>query len=384
MLRFLTAGESHGPALTTIVEGMPAGVPITEAAINTQLARRKVGFGRGARMQMEPETVRVLSGVRFGLTLGSPIGLLIENRDWANWTVKMQQFGVPTEPVPPITTPRPGHADLAGMVKYGTDDLRNILERSSARETAMRVAAGAVARCLLDGVGIRLFSHVLSIGSVTAAPDYTDLDALAAAAEASELRCADAEAEARMKAEITQAQRDGDTRGGVAQVIVTGMPVGLGSHVHWDRKLDGRLAGALMSINAIKGVEFGLGFAVARRPGSQAHDALYPADGAIVRQTNHAGGVEGGISNGEPLVMQVAMKPISTLMRPLPSVDVVTGVATVAHAERSDVCAVPAAGVVAEAMVALVLASCLLEQYSHDTYAAVLASVTASQTGVRK
>jgi chorismate synthase len=376
----MTAGESHGPALTTIVEGMPAGVPITEEAINAQLARRKVGFGRGARMQMEPETVRVLSGIRFSKTLGSPIAMLIENRDWANWTIKMQQFGDPAEPVPPITKPRPGHADLAGMIKYDTDDLRNILERSSARETAMRVAAGAVARCLLDGVGIRIFSHVLAIGEVTAAPECSDLDALAAAAEASELRCADPAAEARMKDDIAAAKAAGDTRGGVVQIIATGLPVGLGSHVHWDRKLDGRLAGALMSINAIKGVEFGLGFAVAKRPGSQAHDALYPADGAIVRQTNHAGGVEGGISNGEPLVMQVAMKPISTLMRPLPSVDVVTGEATMAHAERSDVCAVPAAGVVAEAMVSLVLASCLLEQYSHDTYAAVLASVAASQT----
>ena len=367
MLRFLTAGESHGPALTAIVEGMPAGVPITEEAVNRQLARRQVGYGRGGRMQIERDTARFLSGVRFGATLGTPIALLIENRDWPNWTERMAQFTTPEPPVPPITLPRPGHADYAGMVKYGTNDLRNILERSSARETAARVAAGAVARCLLDHLGIRVMSHVLMIGGVAASPDTADLTALAEAAEASDLRCADAVAAERMRERIRQAAQEGDTLGGIIQVIATGLPVGLGSHVQWDRRLDGQLAGALMSIPAIKGVEFGLGFAAASLPGSQVHDAIYPQGARIVRETNHAGGLEGGITNGEPLVMQIVMKPIPTLSRPLPSVDLSTGCAVQAHAERSDVCAVPAAGVVAEAMVAFVLTSSIVEQYNSDS-----------------
>ncbi|MHB9131424.1 MAG: chorismate synthase [Armatimonadota bacterium] len=376
VLRFLTAGESHGPALTAIVEGMPAGVPITEEAINTQLARRQVGYGRGGRMKIERDTARVLSGVRFGKTLGTPIALLIENRDWANWTERMKQFGDPIEPVPPITTPRPGHADLAGMIKYETDDLRNILERASARETAARVAAGAIARCLLDQLGIRIFSHVLSIGGVTAAPDLSDLDAVAEAAEASDLRCADAAAAERMREAIRTAGQAGDTLGGVVQVIATGLPVGLGSHVQWDRKLDGELAGALMSIPAIKGVEIGLGFTAATLPGSQVHDAMYPEGGSIVRKTNHAGGLEGGITNGEPLVMQVAMKPIPTLTRPLPTVDLATGQAIEAHSERSDVCAVPAAGVVTEAMVAFVLSARIVDQFTADSLHELLVSYT--------
>ncbi len=375
LLRFLTAGESHGPALTTIVEGMPSGVPITEEAINRQLARRQVGFGRGGRMQIEHDTARILSGVRFGNTLGSPIALLIENRDWANWTERMSQFAAPEAPVPPVTLPRPGHADLPGMIKYDTRDLRDILERSSARETAARVAAGAVARCLLEALGIRVISHVLAIGGADAHPDVSDPVALAAAAETSDVRCADAAAAERMRECIRQAAREGDTLGGIVQVIVTGLPVGLGSHVHWDRRLDGQLAGALMSIPAIKGVEFGLGFAAAQRPGSQVHDALHTAGTQIVRKTNHAGGVEGGITNGEPLVMQVAMKPIPTLSRPLPSVDMLTGRTVQAHAERSDVCAVPAAGVVAEAMVAFVLTSSIVEQFSGDSFQELAISV---------
>jgi len=383
MLRFLTAGESHGPALTTIVEGMPAGVPVTEEAINTQLARRQVGFGRGGRMVIERDVARVLSGIRFGRTLGSPIALLIENRDWPNWTVRMQQFGTPDDPVAAVTTPRPGHADLAGMVKYRTSDLRDILERASARETTMRVAAGAIARALLTALDIAVFSHVLAIGPVTASPELSDLLALQAAAEASDLRCADAVAAAAMREQIRAAQEAGDTLGGIVQVIVTGLPVGIGSHVHYDRKLDGRLAGALMSIPAIKGVEVGVGFAAARLTGAQMHDALYPAPDAITRHTNHAGGLEGGISNGEPLVLQVAMKPIPTLTRPLPSLDVATGAAVQAHAERSDVCAVPAAGVVAEAMVALVLASSMLEQYSADTLEGLRASILDSQQNLQ-
>lgn len=371
MLRFLTAGESHGPALTVIVEGMPAGVPLTEEAINRQLARRQVGYGRGGRMKIERDTARVLSGVRFGVTLGSPIALLIENRDWANWTERMRQFDPPTDPVPPITTPRPGHADLAGMIKYGTDDLRNILERASARETAARVAAGAVARCLLDPLGIRVFSHVLAIGQETAHPALDDLAALAVAAEASDLRCADPEAAERMRAHILATAHAGDTLGGVVQVIATGVPVGLGSHVHWDRKLDGQLAGALMSIPAIKGVEIGLGFVAAQRLGSQVHDPMFPEEGRIVRRSNNAGGLEGGITNGEPLLLQIAMKPIPTLVRPLPSVDLATGAAVTAHAERSDICAVPAAGVVAEAMVAFVLSTSILAQFTGDSLAEI-------------
>ena len=366
MLRFLTAGESHGPALTAIVEGMPAGVPVTEEAIARHLARRQVGFGRGGRMRIETDHARILSGVRFGKTLGSPIALLIENHDWVNWTERMMQFSAPETPVAPLTTPRPGHADLPGMLKYGTHDLRDILERASARETAARVACGAVARALLDQFNVRLFSHVLAIGPVSAAPELGDLDALAERVEASDLRCGDARAAEAMRDAIRDAGRAGDTLGGIVQLIVTGLPVGLGSHVHWDRRLDGQLAGALMSIPAIKGVEIGLGFAAARLPGAQVHDAMYPAGGRIVRKTNHAGGVEGGITNGEPLVMQLAMKPIPTLVRPLPSVDLATGNAVAAHAERSDVCAVPAAGIVAEAMAAFVIAGAMLARYGGD------------------
>lgn len=367
MLRFLTAGESHGPALSVIVEGMPSGVPVTEAAINLHLARRQVGYGRGGRMKIEQDTARILSGVRFGETLGSPIALLLENRDWVNWTERMAQFALPSTPVSPITTPRPGHADLPGMIKYDTNDLRNILERASARETAARVAAGSITRCLLNELGIHIFSHVLAIGPVNAHPDLTDLHKLEILAEASDLRCADMEAAEQMRGVIHAAREAGDTLGGVIQIIATGMPVGLGSHVHWDRRLDGQIAAALMSIPAIKGVEVGLGFAAAALPGSQVHDALYPEENCIVRRTNHAGGIEGGITNGEPLLVQIAMKPIPTLTRSLPSIDLASGHAVAAHAERSDICAVPAAGVVAEAMLALVFATSIIEQYSADS-----------------
>jgi chorismate synthase len=374
VLRFLTAGESHGPALTAIIEGMPAGVPLTDEAINRQLARRQVGYGRGGRMQIETDSARVLSGVRFGKTLGSPIALLIENRDWPNWTEKMKQFSEPETPVPPLGIPRPGHADFAGMTKYGTDDLRNILERASARETTARVAAGAVARSLLDALGIRVFSHVIAIGPIDAHPDLSNLDAVAAAAEASDLRCADAEAAGRMRAHIDAVREAEDTTGGIIQIIATGVPIGLGSHVQWDRRFDGRLAGALMSIPAIKGVEVGLGFAAARRPGSQVHDAMYPEGGRVARHTNHAGGVEGGMTNGEPLVLQAVMKPIPTLMRPLSTVNLQTGEAVEAHAERSDVCAVPAAGVVAEAMVTLVISCSIIERFTADSLPELLVS----------
>jgi chorismate synthase len=380
MLRYLTAGESHGPALTAIVEGIPAGVPLTEEIVARDLARRQVGFGRGGRMAIETDRARILSGVRFGRTLGSPIALLIENRDWENWGERMAQFAPPATPVPPITTPRPGHADLAGMVKYGTHDLRDILERSSARETAARVAVGAVCRALLAELGVKVFSHVVSIGDITvgerefvragsccgsagASPSHEEL----AAAEASDVRCADAKAAEQMRAAIRTAGAAGDTLGGVVQIVAIGLPVGLGSCMHGDRRLDGRLAGALMSIPAIKGVEIGLGFAAARLPGSQLHDAMDPTAAGVTRRTNHAGGIEGGMTNGEPLLLQVAMKPIPTMTKPLPSIDIATGAATEAHAERSDVCAVPAAGVVAEAMVAYVLADAVLEEFGADT-----------------
>jgi chorismate synthase len=367
MLRYLTAGESHGPALSAMIEGMPAGVPLTDKDINVQLARRQVGYGRGARMAMEKDTARVLSGIRFGKTLGSPISLVIENRDWENWTTRMMQFEHPDEEILPVTLPRPGHADLSGMSKYRTHDLRNILERSSARETAARVALGAIARQLLTQLGVKIFSHVLMIGGIAANVDYSDLDALAAAAEANEVRCADPEATAKIHAIIKQAKKDGDTIGGVSQVIVTGLPIGLGSYVQWDRRLDGKLAGALMAINAIKGVEVGMGFGVSKVPGSQVHDAMYRCGDTLCRKTNNAGGIEGGMTNGEPVMLQIAMKPIPTLVTPLGSVDVLTGEEKPAHSERSDVCAVPASGVVAEAMVSLVLANEIIDQFNADT-----------------
>ncbi len=367
MLRYLTAGESHGPALSAMIEGMPAGVPLTDKDINIQLARRQTGYGRGARMAMEKDTARVLSGVRFGKTLGSPISLVIENRDWENWTTRMMQFEHPEEDIPPVTLPRPGHADLSGMSKYRTNDLRNILERSSARETAARVALGAIARQLLSQIGVKIFSHVLMIGGIAANVDYSDLDALAATAEANEVRCADPIATAKMHEIIKKAKKDGDTLGGVSQIIVTGLPVGLGSYVQWDRRLDGKLAGALMAVNAIKGVEVGMGFGVSKVPGSQVHDAMYRNGDTLCRKTNNAGGIEGGMTNGEPVMLQIAMKPIPTLVTPLGSVDVLSGEEKPAHSERSDVCAVPAAGVVAEAMVSLVLANEIIDQFNADT-----------------
>ncbi len=367
MLRYLTAGESHGPALSAMIEGMPAGVPLTDKDINVQLARRQVGYGRGARMAMEKDTARVLSGVRFGKTLGSPISMVIENRDWENWTTRMMQFEHPDEEIPPVTLPRPGHADLSGMSKYRTNDLRNILERSSARETAARVALGAIARQLLTQLGVKIFSHVLMIGGIAAKVDYSDLDALAIAAEGNEVRCADPEATAKIHAIIKQAKKDGDTIGGVSQIIVTGLPIGLGSYVQWDRRLDGKLAGALMAINAIKGVEVGMGFGVSKVPGSQVHDAMYRCGDTLCRKTNNAGGIEGGMTNGEPVMLQIAMKPIPTLVTPLGSVDVLSGEEKPAHSELSDVCAVPAAGVVAEEMVSLVLANEIIDQFNADT-----------------
>ncbi len=378
-LRFLTAGESHGPALTVIIEGIPAGLPLTPDDINQDLHRRQQGYGRGLRMRkIERDAVRFLGGVRHGVTLGSPIAMVIENRDFENWRLAMSpeplDEPVPDEKLRPFFIPRPGHADFAGAVKFGTKDLRPILERASARETAARVAAGAVAKKLLSELGIRLISHVVALGSVTAQVDASQLpfDEIVARAEASELRCLDAEAEAAMKRLIDEASERGDTLGGIFEVIAESVPIGLGSHVHWDRKLDGRLAQAVMSIHAVKGVEIGRAFEMARRFGSQVHDPFLPPhpDAAdwrfFPRASNNAGGLEGGVTNGERVIVRGAMKPLSTLRNPLASLDLRTLQPARAHVERSDVCALPAAGIVAEAMVALVLADALLEKFGSD------------------
>ena len=382
-LRFLTAGESHGPALTTIIEGMPANVPLLAEDIDTHLARRQSGYGRGGRMKIETDRAVMSAGIRHGLTMGSPITLTVPNRDFESWGDVMQPH--PVKPYErnsvktrPIQIPRPGHVDWAGGIKYnprdwnGDMDMRNILERASARETTMRVAVGAVARRLLEECRIYIGSHVVEIGGIEAQiNEIPHAKTLNEQADASEVRCLDAEAEKAMIAEIDAARDARDTVGGVFEVVVDGLPVGLGSHVHWDRKLDGRLAGALMSIHAMKGVEIGLGFGAAKLRGSQVHDPFSHSENdsqnPLSRPRNNAGGLEGGVTNGEPLVCRVAMKPISTLMNALPSVNIVTGEATPAHVERSDYCAVPAAGVVGESMVAIVLAEALLEKFGGDS-----------------
>jgi chorismate synthase len=370
LFRFLTGGESHGPSLTALLEGLPANLPLDIDAINYQLKRRQGGYGRGARQQIETDTVEILSGVRYGRTMGGPITLLVRNRDWQNWLERMSITPV-ENPAAPITQPRPGHADFPGMLKYHTDDLRPILERSSARNTAAIVASAAICRALLGEIGIEVLSHVVMIGNVWAkfhtAVDYREL---AARAETSPVRCADPEAEATMVAAIDVCMQEAtrDTLGGVFEVVALGCPPGLGSFVHWDRKLDARLAGALMSIQAIKGVEVGLGFGVAEVPGSQVHDELFfgTAEG-FTRGTNNAGGIEGGMTNGEPVVVRAAMKPLSTLPTPLASVDMQTKAPVKAHFERSDVCAVPAAATIGEAMVALTLTGAVLEKFGGDS-----------------
>lgn len=355
MLRFLTAGESHGRGLLVVVEGMPAGVPVSEDAINAQLARRQRGYGRGGRMQIEQDRAEIYSGVMHGTTIGAPVGLVIGNKDWRR-------------DEPPLTRPRPGHADLAGALKYHFDDVRRVLERSSARETVARVAAGAVARLLLGEFGITLFSHVVELGGLEAARRPDRLEEIPAIAEASALRCADPEAEQRMIAAVDDAKARGDTLGGVFEVVVLGLPVGLGTYVHWDRRLDGRLAQAMVSINAMKGVEIGRGFLEARLPGSAAHDEIFfEAGRGFFRRTNQSGGTEGGMSTGEPLVVRVAMKPLSTLRSPLASVDIATKKRVDAAVVRSDVTAVPAAGVIGEAMAALVVADAMLEKFGGDS-----------------
>src|SRR5215216_4161912 len=377
MLRFTTAGESHGQALVSVLEGMPAGLSLLAAHIDADLARRQQGYGRGRRMQIEKDSAEILSGVRAGETIGSPIAMLIRNRDWANWQVIM-------DPAPregeeegalrrrAVTRVRPGHADLTGILKYDRDDARDILERASARETTARVAAGAICKRLLAELDVQIGSHLVHLGGIdVTVPDPLPAD-INAVSDESPLRTLDREAESAMIARIDAIKREGNTLGGVCEVVCRGLPVGLGSHVSWDRKLDGRLGAALMSIPAVKGVEVGIGFESARRPGSEVHDEIEPAPGRTLagnvrRKTNRAGGLEGGMTTGEPLVLRVAMKPISTLMRPLGTIDVATGDAAAAVAERSDVTAVPAMGVIAEAMLALVLADAFLEKFGGDS-----------------
>ena len=374
-LHFVTGGESHGAALTAILDGMPAGLRVTREAIDAQLARRQQGYGRGDRMKIETDRALVLSGLRFGETLGSPITLQVVNRDFANWTERMDSFGAPTGAK--VTAVRPGHADLTGVLKYDRQDARDILERSSARETTMRVAVGAVCRQLLAAVGVRIASHVTEIGGV--AVDRASIrDEDIGVTNSGDLNCCDPAAEERIKVRIDEAKAAGDTLGGVFEIVVRGLPIGLGSHTQWDRRLDGKLAGAVMSIQAIKGVEIGAGFACAHLPGSEIHDELFMgADGRPYRKTNCAGGLEGGMTNGEMLVVRAAMKPIPTLMAPLKTVDLATGKEVSASKERSDVCAVPAASVVGEAMVAFVLADAICTQFHADSMTDLTASLSA-------
>jgi chorismate synthase len=362
MLRFLTAGESHGPSLVAIVEGLPAGLEVDVEAIDRDLARRQGGYGRGARMRIEQDRVDIIGGVIGGRTTGAPVALRIENRDWPNWRDSWA-----TGELPPLTVPRPGHADYAGMLKYGFSDARPILERASARETATRVAVGALAKLLLSAFDILIGSYVTEIGGVVATVPELPVSELWALAEASDVRCPDAEAAARMRAAIDRARQAGDSLGGVFVVTATGVPVGLGSHVHWDRRLDARLAAALVSIPAVKGVEIGPAFDNARLPGTCVHDEFVWAEGRVARLSNRAGGIEGGMSNGQPVEVRAAMKPIPTTIRPLRSVDLVSGTEAATQYQRSDVCAVPAAAVVGEAMMAWVLAEALVEKYGGDS-----------------
>jgi chorismate synthase len=377
--QFITAGESHGKGLTAIIEGMVAGLPLEAEYINRELKRRQAGYGRSSRMKMEEDKVEIISGIWRGLTIGSPISLLIYNKDWRDWQAE------------PVSCPRPGHADLAGVTKYGLKDIRPIMERASARETADRVAVGAVARRFLEQLGIAIHSHTIAIGGC----HYEPSEAVSInwqQVEASPVRCANAELEKKMIAAIDKAKAEGDTLGGIFEATATGVPVGLGSHVHWDRRLDGRIARAIMSINAVKGVEIGDGFALSELKGSQAQDILEPSPSVIAsrsserneeeakqslpwyRPTNHAGGIEGGITNGEDIVVRAVVKPIATLANPLDSIDLYTGKKAKAHYERSDICVVPAAGVIAEAMLAIILADASLEKFGGDSLKETLAN----------
>ena len=387
MLRFLTAGESHGKALVAVLEGIPSGLSLSARDIDGDLARRQKGYGRGGRMQIERDTAEIMSGVRHGVTLGSPISLVVRNRDWENWESTMAVERAETAPDNLVTCPRPGHADLVGVMKYGHDDIRNVLERASARETAARVACGAVAKRLLAELGVKIVSHVVSIGTIRARGflegELREIDAIAEAAESSPVRCAHAEASQEMIREISAAAESGDTLGGTVEVISSGLPPGLGSYAQWDRRLDGKLASAVMSIPAIKGVEIGMGFGAAALPGSKVHDEIF-FDGEIRRRTNNAGGLEGGVTTGEALVVRAAMKPIATLRKSLDSVDISTMEPRKAHHERSDVCAVPACGVVAEAVVALELCSAFLEAFGGDTLSRVRGALDRYNSEIRQ
>lgn len=390
MLRWLTAGESHGPALSAIIEGLPAGIEVQTSDIDAALARRRLGFGRGARMKFEQDAVMITGGIRHGLSQGGPIAITVANSEWPKWQDVMSVDPVSAQNLEsvarnaPLTRPRPGHADLAGMQKYSHTDARPILERASARETAARVALGEVAKkFLLQAAGITVMSHVVSVGTVATdsdeIPNFSDLEKI----DQDPVRCFSETASAAMQAEISAAQSDGDTLGGVVEVVAHGVPVGLGSHVHWDRRLDSKLAAALMGIQAIKGVEVGDGFETSRRRGSMAHDEIYREDGAIHRETARSGGTEGGMSTGDALRVRAAMKPISTVPRALSTIDVNTGEPATAISQRSDACAVPAAGVVAEAMVALVLAEALLEKFGGDHVSETARNIVAYKSNLR-
>ncbi|WP_100372703.1 chorismate synthase [Bacillus sp. FJAT-45037] len=371
-MRYLTAGESHGPQLTTIIEGVPAQLDLLAEDINVDLKRRQGGYGRGRRMQIEKDQVQILSGVRHGKTTGAPITLVVENKDWTHWTKVMGAEPISEDEAKEVkrqvTRPRPGHADLNGAIKYGHRDMRNVLERSSARETTVRVATGAVAKKILHTFGIRVGGHVLEIGGVRAEEThYKTMDDLQERSEASAVRCLDKVAEQKMIEAIDSAKQEGDSIGGVVEVVVEGVPIGLGSHVHYDRKLDAKLAAAMMSINAFKGVEIGIGFEAARKPGSEVHDEiLWDEEKGYYRKSNNLGGFEGGMTNGMPIVVRGVMKPIPTLYKPLQSVDIDTKEPFAASIERSDSCAVPAASVVAESVIAWEVANALLETFGHD------------------
>jgi chorismate synthase len=390
MLRWLTAGESHGPALSAIIEGLPAGIEVQTSDIDAALARRRLGFGRGARMKFEQDAVTLTGGIRHGLTQGGPVSISIANSEWPKWQDVMSADPVSAQDLEsiarnaPLTRPRPGHADLAGMQKYSHTDARPILERASARETAARVALGEVAkRFLFQAAGITVLSHVVSVGTVETdsdeIPNFSDLEKI----DLDPVRCFSTSASTAMQAEISAAQSDGDTLGGVVEVVAHGVPVGLGSHVHWDRRLDSKLAAALMGIQAIKGVEVGDGFETSRRRGSMAHDEIFREDGEIHRETARSGGTEGGMSTGDAIRVRAAMKPISTVPRALSTIDVNTGEAATAISQRSDACAVPAAGVVAEAMVALVLAEALLEKFGGDHISETTRNIESFKSNLR-